>query len=128
VTGECRSLDRARVEQVREEMDTVMRTAAQRRGGTVIVSWTKEYDGLLFAADDPLLALAEDACRDAGAVPRRFRTGGGSDGNIFAGNGVPTIVLSTGMTDVHGVDESLRVADLECVADIVEAVLRRAVG
>jgi tripeptide aminopeptidase len=128
VTGECRSLDRSRAERVRDEMDAAMRAAAAAYGGSVDVRWTKEYDGFLFAPDDPLIRLAEDACRDAGATPRRFRTGGGSDGNIFSGNGVPTIVLSTGMADVHGTEESLRVSDLECVTDIVEAVLRRAAG
>lgn len=128
VTGECRSLDRPRVEHVRDEMDAAMRAAAAAHGGSVDVRWTKEYDGFLFAPDDPLVALAEDACRDAGATPWRFRTGGGSDGNIFSGNGVPTIVLSTGMADVHGTEESLRVSDLECITDIVEAVLRRAAG
>lgn len=128
VTGECRSLDRARVDEVRAEMDRLMHAAAEGAGGSVTVEWTKEYDGFLFSADDPLVALVETACRDAGVEPRTFLTGGGSDGNIFTGFGVPTLVLSSGMTDVHSTRESLKVADLERLADVVEALLKRAVG
>lgn len=126
VTGECRSLERERVDAVREEMDRLMKAAAADAGGRVDVRWTKEYDGFLFSPEDPLVTFVEGACRDAGAEPRRFRTGGGSDGNVFTGYGVPTLVLSTGMTNVHGTSERLRVDDLERLADIVEALLDRA--
>jgi tripeptide aminopeptidase len=127
VTGECRSLDRERVDAVREEMDRHLRDAASALGGRVDVRWTKEYDGFLFPQDDPLVVLVEDACRDAGVEPRRFRTGGGSDGSIFTGHGLPSLVLSTGMAEIHSTAEYLRVADLEALTDIVEASLKRAV-
>ncbi len=128
VTGECRSLLRDRAEDVRQEMDRLMREAATEAGGRVDIRWTKEYDGFLFSPDDPLVGLVEAACLDVGVTPRRFRTGGGSDGNIFAGHGVPTLVMSSGMTNVHSTSETLRVEDLEHLADIVEALLERAVG
>ncbi len=128
VTGECRSLDRARVEAVRADMERHMREAAHVHGGAVHVRWTKEYEGYLLADDDPVLKLAEAAGRDAGVEPRRFRTGGGSDGNIFAAAGVPTLVMATGMVDVHGTRETIAVQDLHALADLLEALLRRAVG
>lgn len=126
VTGECRSLDRERVDAVRDEMDAIMHAAAAEAGGRVDVRWTKEYDGFLFDPQDPLIVMVEDACRDAGLEPHRFRTGGGSDGNIFTGHGAPTLVLSSGMSNVHSTSEVLRVEDLEKLADLVEALLRRA--
>jgi tripeptide aminopeptidase len=128
VTGECRSLRRERVEEVRQGMERALRTAAEKHGGTVDVHWRKEYDGFLFGPDDPLAKLVEDSCSDAGVRPWRFRTGGGSDGNIFTGHGIPTLVLASGMTAVHGTEERLAVADLHAMASILEALLRRAVG
>jgi tripeptide aminopeptidase len=128
VTGECRSLDRDRVEAVRAEMDAVMHRFAAAAGGRADVRWTKEYDGFLFPSEDPLIGLVEAACRDAGVEPWRFRTGGGSDGSIFTGDGVPSLVLATGMAEIHSTSEYLRVADLEALAYIVEAVLKRAVA
>lgn len=125
ITGECRSRDAERVEQVRLAMDTAMRAAAAEGGGEVEIAWTREYIGFAFPEDHPLVQLATDACRDAGLTPRLEKTGGGSDGNIFTGHGVPTLVLSCGMTGVHGVDESLAVADLHALTDLVEAFARR---
>lgn len=126
VTGECRSIEAVRVEEVRRAMDLALRDAAAAGGGGVDVEWTKEYEGFSLEDGHPLLSLVEAACADAGVVPRRFETGGGSDANIFAARGVPALVLSTGMTDVHGTEESLSVADLLALARLLEAVLVRA--
>lgn len=128
VTGECRSLDPERVEQVREQMEAAMADAAASAGGTVEVAWRLEYRGFRVSDDSDVLALVEEACRRVGVEPRRFSTGGGSDGNVIAAHGVPTLVLSCGMTDVHSSDESIEVAELGRLADVIEAVVRGAAG
>jgi tripeptide aminopeptidase len=128
VTGECRSLDPEVVETLRTEMEAAMHDAAARHEGRVDVRWTREYDGYMFTSGDPALEFARAVCRDVGVEPRTFHTGGGSDGNVFASRGVPTLVLSSGMTHVHCTDERIAVADLETLADMVVAALRRAVG
>jgi tripeptide aminopeptidase len=127
VTGECRSLDPDRASAVRDAMDHAMHTAANEAGGSVTVTWHKEYDGFRFAEDDPALRFVKDACVDAGLSPRTFATGGGSDGNIFASHGTPTFVLSSGMRDVHSTGEWIAVADLEALARLLDAALARAV-
>jgi tripeptide aminopeptidase len=126
LTGECRSLDPAKAEAVRAEMDAALCSAASISGGAVSVAWTKEYDGFRFAEDDPLLVLVEGACRDAGLEPRRFDTGGGSDGNVFTAKGLPSLVLASGMRNVHGTSESISVADLGAMVRLLLAVIRRA--
>lgn len=127
LAGECRSLDAARAQELCGEMDTVMRQAAGAGGGDVEVVWTREYQGFAFDEDEPLVLLAKDACRRAGVEPRTFATGGGSDGNVLASLGVPTLVFSCGMSSVHGTDESIPVAEIERLAAVVEAVLDLAV-
>lgn len=126
LTGECRSLDPAKVETVRAEMDAAMHVAASASGGAVSLLWTKEYDGFRFAEHDPLLVLVEEGCRDAGLEPRRFATGGGSDGNVFSAKGLPSLVLSTGMTNVHGTGETIRAEDLEALVRLLLTVIARA--
>lgn len=128
MTGECRSRDAARVEQVRDAMDAAMKAAAADGGGTVDVVWTREYSGFDFGEDSPLVRMACDACRDAGLTPRLESTGGGSDGNIFSAAGVPTLVLSCGMSGVHGTDESLAIDDLRSLVALVEAFALRLSG
>ena len=52
--------------------------------------------------------------------------GGGSDANIFNGHGIETIILGTGMTNVHSVDESVRVVDMVRVAELLVEIIREA--
>jgi len=128
LTGECRSIDRDRVEEVRLAMDGAMRRAAEAEGGRVEIAWTKEYEGFCFEGDSPLVSLVADACSDIGIEPRRFTTGGGSDGNIFSAAGVPTLVLSCGMTSVHGTEECLAITDLNALPALLLRVVARAVS
>lgn len=125
MTGECRSLDPERVEEVRQAMQAIMEQAASAADGRVDIAWTREYGGFRFAEDHPDVVLAQRACRDIGLEPRLASTGGGSDGNIIAEQGVPTLVLSCGMTDVHGVDETIAIAEIERLTALVGAIVAR---
>jgi tripeptide aminopeptidase len=52
--------------------------------------------------------------------------GGGSDANIFNANGIEMIILATGMTKVHTHDESVAVADMVHVAELLVEIIRQA--
>lgn len=125
VTGECRSLDSARCEAVRAEMDVALHAAAEDAGGSVEVLWHFEYQGFRYSDDHPAVELVAEACRDVGVEPHTYRTGGGSDANIFAASGVTVLALACGMEGLHGTHEQIAVADLEALAGIVEAVACR---
>ncbi len=125
LTGECRSLDDARVEEVRSQMDSVMRDAAAARGGSLELAWTREYTAFSVAKDSAAIGIVRTACAEAGLEPRLFTTGGGSDASIFAQSGTPTLVLSCGMTNVHSTGESVALNDLESLARLVRAVAGR---
>ena len=65
----------------------------------------------------------------SGVEPRRFATGGGSDGNVISRSRASRrSSSSSGMTSVHGTDEELEVAELERLADLIEAVVRQGGG
>jgi tripeptide aminopeptidase len=125
MTGECRSLDRERVESVRESMDGAMRSAAAVAGGHVDIDWHLEYEGFGVAADAEPVTMVSAAIRDAGLEASQFRTGGGSDANVFASLGVPTLALACGMAGVHGTAEEVAVDDLGRLADICWSVAAR---
>ncbi len=126
--GECRSIDAATAESVRLEMDSAMRAAAIEGGGSVDIDWKLEYEGFRFAPGDPNVELVAGALRSIGMTPAVFDTGGGSDANVLTAKGLPSIVLACGMTDVHGTGESIAIADLVAMVDLLIAVLDRAVG
>lgn len=125
ITGECRSLDRDRVEAVKREMDDAMRAAAEKYQGSVDVTWKREYESFEFPADSAEIGLVSAAIRDAGLEPSTYLTGGGSDANVLAALGVPTLALACGMSGVHGTSEQIAVAHLEAITAICEAVARR---
>lgn len=128
VTGECRSLDRATVEQVRSKIDSALTGAASAFGGAVDVSWNLEYEGFRVADGAESVEIVTGACGDLGLDAVTFSTGGGSDANIISALGVPTLALSCGMTGVHGTDEEIAVADLSALTDLCVTVARRLSG
>lgn len=128
LTGECRSLVRTRVEAVREAMHAAMLDAASAASGSVEVEWTREYEGFDADPDSARVRLVTQACTDAGLTPMLLRTGGGSDANIIAATGVPTLALSCGMEGVHGVDEEIALSSLVELTDLVVAVAQRMAG
>jgi tripeptide aminopeptidase len=125
MTGECRSLDPDRVQSVRDAMDAAMRTAATDAGGSVEISWNLEYSGFESSVDSQEIALVSTAARDVGREPSTFSSGGGSDANVLAALGVPTLALACGMKGVHGLSEEIAVDDLCALARICEAVAFR---
>jgi len=120
LTGECRSLDRARVEEVRATMTAAMRSAAEVAGGEVEIVWELAYEGFIHAEDSAEVLLVSEACRRAGVAPHCYRTGGGSDANVLAALGVPVLALACGMTGVHGVQEQLSIVDLEAITRVID--------
>lgn len=127
IRGECRSVDPVKVEDVRASMDRAMREAASRAGGEVRLEWMKEYEGYRLDTSDPALELVAGSLRAIGREPELFPTGGGSDANVFASRGLTSIVLGCGMSDVHGTDEYVEVAELEALSALVADVLTRVV-
>jgi len=125
MTGECRSLSRERVEALRAEMDATIRQTAVSHGGSADVVWTLEYEGFELPSLDPACAIVAEACRDVGIEPRTFTTGGGSDANVIAALGTPTIALSCGMEGVHGTDEQISIADLRSLTALCVATAQR---
>jgi tripeptide aminopeptidase len=126
ITGECRSLDRERVDAVKADMDAALNAAAAAKGGSVTVTWRLEYEGFRFDETDPLVTLVERSASRVGLTPRRFETGGGSDGNVLSAKGVPTLVLASGLSDVHGTNESMRVQDLQGMVALLMSLLEEA--
>ena len=52
--------------------------------------------------------------------------GGGSDANIFNGHGIDMVILGTGMTKVHTLQEQVAVADMERVSELLVEIIRNA--
>ncbi|MCK4545264.1 M20/M25/M40 family metallo-hydrolase, partial [candidate division WOR-3 bacterium] len=84
----------------------------------------REFDGISVGKDEFPAILAYKAIEKAGLKPRFEQSGGGSDANILNGKGIKTVILGTGMSNVHTKEEFIKVKNLIEIAEIVENIIR----
>ena len=80
---------------------------AEGRCGAVEIEGRLDYEAFRLAPDEPCVLAAEDAVRAAGGNPQRAISNGGLDANWMIVQGIPTVTLGAGMTNVHTTDERL---------------------
>lgn len=74
--------------------------------------------------DHPVITHAKKAATNLGRKLMSRTTGGGADANIFFKKGIVTGVIGTGMTDMHSVRESVRLADMIGTAELMIEIIR----
>jgi tripeptide aminopeptidase len=133
--GEARSHDPAKLTAQTKHMVACFEHAAERMartiGGVTVrpqlqIDVQPDYPRMAVAEDAPVVRLALAAAAAAGQQLAIKLGGGGSDANIFNAHGIETIILATGMRDVHSPKESVAVDDMVKVAELLVEVIRRA--
>jgi tripeptide aminopeptidase len=113
LTGEYRSLDEPRLNEIHEQLKSALEGAVVDNEATVEIEWEREYPGYNYEVSDSFVQLALRAAETCGLEGRTAYTGGGSDANILAATGLRAVVLGTGMSRIHSTSEYLAVADLK---------------
>ncbi len=135
IEGEARSHDPEKLARQTEHMVDCFREAArslarevdgERLEAEVKVDVTAEYPRMAIDREAPVVRLVEAAAERLGRKVEVRGAGGGSDANIYNGHGIETVILGTGMTQVHSVEESVSVDDMVRVAELLVEVLREA--
>jgi tripeptide aminopeptidase len=70
-----------------------------------------------------VIQLVTAAMRSLGLEPRPKATGGGSDANVLNTRSVRMVQISTGMREVHTLNESIPVADMAAAARLLLACI-----
>jgi tripeptide aminopeptidase len=126
VVAEARSHDDQRLSEVVQEMMETFSYAASVSDCTVEMEVKEQYRGYRFRRDEPVIALAEAALRQAGAEVHAALCGGGADANIFNLAGLPCAVLANGMAEIHTPAEHIAVADIERMVDVTLGLVEAA--
>ena len=129
--GEVRSHDARKLAQatatIRSSFEQVV-AAYQDSGQTghprLEVEVLPDFERLHIEEDHPAVKTAMQAARNLGQPLETASSGGGSDANVFAGKGIASVVLGTGMQNVHTVDESIRLNDMLRSARLLREVIR----
>ncbi|WP_085508778.1 M20/M25/M40 family metallo-hydrolase [Thalassobacillus devorans] len=126
ILAEARSLVPEKMEAQVEKMKEAFHNTAKEMGGEVDVEVTVMYPGFKHQAGDKVVEVARSAAKNIGRDSELLQSGGGSDANIIAGHGIPTVNLAVGYEEIHTTNERMPVAELEKVAEFVTAIIQEA--
>lgn len=123
VLAEARSLDPEKMEAQVEKMKKAFQETAKEMGGEVELDIEIMYPGFKQQAGDQVVEVARSAAKRIGRESELLTSGGGSDANVIAGHGVPTVNLSVGYEEIHTTNERMPVSELEKITEFVTAIV-----
>jgi tripeptide aminopeptidase len=129
IHGEVRSHDIEKLKSVTANMIHVFQEAADgfKTGGMnprVEVFVDDDFPLTRISEDHEVILLARKAASNLGISLAARTIGGGADANVFFSKGIMAGVLGTGMTDVHTLNESINIKDMENSAKLVLEILK----
>ena len=120
---QVRSIDQTRHQQY---IDDVLRTChrtASELDGRIEHESLSGMSGFHFSRSDMVVERAASAVRAAGLEPSYAESCGGSDANELNAKGLTTVVLSVGYKDIHSVEESMPIDELDHLAGVCAALM-----
>lgn len=97
--------------------------SAEKFGGKVEIEVSRLYPEFVVSEEDEVVKRAKKAFNELGIESTTTQTGGGSDTNIFNGNGIKAVNLSSGERKPHTKEEFMKIEDLVKVADVVKKLI-----
>ncbi|MBV8281716.1 MAG: M20/M25/M40 family metallo-hydrolase [Candidatus Eremiobacteraeota bacterium] len=128
ILGEARSHDDAALDRTTAAIRRALQDAAAEASVTLegqpTYAWIeerceREYTRMDVPVDAPVVRLMLEAARSLDKPLKPVTIGGGSDANVFNANGLPAVILGTGMRDIHTVHEWLDLEDFYSCAELV---------
>lgn len=126
IVAEARSLDQQELDVQVAHMKDTFESVVEQLGGKARVEVELMYPGFDFPEDSVVVDVAKRAVNNIGRTPKVMSSGGGSDGNVFNGHGVPTINLSVGYEEIHTTNERMPIEDLEQLAQLIVEIIKEA--
>ena len=93
-------------------------------GGKADVDVQVMYPGFKFGEGDLVVELARKAAAKIGRSCELLHSGGGSDANVIAGFGIPTVNLSVGYEEIHTTNERMPIEELEKLGEMVIQLIK----
>lgn len=124
IIAEARSLFNEKLDRQTKHMVECMEMAAKKFGGRVETEVTRSYGAFNLNEEDRSISIAKKAVSNLGMTPNLVSTGGGSDANIFNNSGIPSVDLGTGMSNVHTINEYIKIEDLIGTGELVLELIK----
>ncbi|HLQ97938.1 MAG TPA: M20/M25/M40 family metallo-hydrolase [Candidatus Dormibacteraeota bacterium] len=124
ILAEARSLVPEKMEAQVAHMKEAFESTAEELGGSAEVEVTIMYPGFKQKAGDRVVEVAREAAKTIGRKSELLESGGGSDANIFAGFGIPTVNLAVGYEEIHTTKERMPIDELVKMTELVTAIIK----
>lgn len=124
ILAEARSLVTEKMEQQVSKMKTAFETTAEQYGGEAEVKIEVMYPGFKQKAGDQVVEIARRAAKSIGRESQLVKSGGGSDANVIAGFGIPTVNLAVGYEEIHTTNERMPIRELAKIAELITSIIR----
>lgn len=124
ILAEARSINPEKLEKQTAHMVETFEKTAAAMGGKAETEVKLMYPGFSFDENAEVVQTAMKAIRNIGRVPELLTSGGGSDGNVFNGAGVPTVTLSVGYEEIHTKNERMPVEELNKLTEVLIEIVR----
>lgn len=122
IIAEARSLVEEKMKAQVEKMKNAFENTATAMGATAKVDIHIMYPGYKLADGDEVVETAKKALHSIGRTPKLLQSGGGSDANVFAGYGIPTVNMGIGYEEIHTTNERMPITELIKVAEAIVAI------
>ncbi|WP_062046425.1 M20/M25/M40 family metallo-hydrolase [Bacillus sp. JCM 19034] len=124
IIAEARSLIEEKMKKQVSKMRTAFEETAEKYGAKAEVDVEVMYPGYKLSDEDHVVKVAKKAMVEIGREPMLLQSGGGSDANIFAGHGVPTVNLAVGYEEIHTKKERMPITELVKLTEAVVAIIK----
>ncbi|MET0252490.1 MAG: M20/M25/M40 family metallo-hydrolase [Terrimicrobiaceae bacterium] len=131
--GQARSHNEEKLERQTQHMLQCLKEAAaghvleldgKRFQANVEAQIDRDYDRMHVPDDSAIVRLVQAAAKNLRVELQTLATGGGCDANVLNRKGLEVANLSTGMRDIHTVNEWLDLKDLYLSAEMVLEIVR----
>ncbi|MDI2588715.1 M20/M25/M40 family metallo-hydrolase [Psychrobacillus sp. NEAU-3TGS] len=124
ILSEARSINKEKLDAQVAHMVATFAETAEKLGGMAKTETELMYPGFHFEEDHEVVQVAKKAVEKIGRTADIKRSGGGSDANVIAGFGIPTVILSVGYEEIHTTNERMPVEELEKLADLLVEIVK----
>ncbi|MEH6948215.1 tripeptidase T [Bacillus sp. JJ634] len=128
ILAEARSLVPEKMEAQVQKMKEAFQTAAAEMGGRAEIDVTVMYPGFKYSEGDHVVEVARQAAEKINRPCELQQSGGGSDANVIAGFGIPTVNLAVGYEEIHTTNEKIPVEELTKLAEMVLGIIEVVTG
>jgi len=125
ILAEARSIDESKLNVQTAHMKETFERVATEMGARAEVEVKLMYPGFRVTEEDKVVQIAMEATRQIGREPKLGISGGGSDANVIAGFGIPTVNLSVGYEEIHTTNERMPIEELEKLAQLLVEIVKQ---